>query len=108
MGSPLGSLMANAFLSSLEKKLERDNKLPNLYRRCVDDTITAMPDVAGAESFLSTLNECHPSVSFTMELARNNNTVSWNGDNKEWPLTEYQRLQKTYKYCLTSTFSQSR
>ena len=63
---------ANAFLCSLEEKLERDNKLPNLYRRYVDDTITAMPDVAGAESFLSTLNECHPSISFTMELASNN------------------------------------
>ena len=72
MGSPLGPLMANAFLCSLEEKLERDNKLPNLYRRYVDDTITAMPDVAGAESFLSTLNECHPSISFTMELASNN------------------------------------
>ena len=31
-----------------------------------------MPDVAAAESFLSTLNECHPSISFTMELASNN------------------------------------
>ena len=31
-----------------------------------------MPDVAGAESFLSTLNECHPSISFTMELANKN------------------------------------
>ena len=51
MGSPLGPLMANAFLCSLEEKLERDNKLPYLYRRYVDDTTTAMPDVAGAESF---------------------------------------------------------
>ena len=72
MGSPLGPLMANAFLCSLEEKLERDNKLPYLYRRYVDDTITAMPDVAGAESFLSTLNECHPSISFTMEVVSNN------------------------------------
>ena len=47
-------------------------KLLNLYRRYIDDTITAMPDVAGAESFLSTLNECHPSITFTMELARQN------------------------------------
>ena len=43
MGSPLGPLMANAFLFSLDEKLERDNKLPYLYRRYVDDTITAMP-----------------------------------------------------------------
>ena len=63
--------MANAFLCSLEEKLGRDNKLPYLYRRYVDNTITAMPDVAGAESFLSTLNEYHPSISFTMEVTRN-------------------------------------
>ena len=31
-----------------------------------------MPDVAGAESFLSTLNECHPLISFTMEVASDN------------------------------------
>ena len=31
MGSPLGPLMANAFLCSLEERLERDNKLPYLY-----------------------------------------------------------------------------
>ena len=30
MGFPLGPLMVNAFLCSLEEKLERDNKLPNL------------------------------------------------------------------------------
>ena len=61
----MGPLMANAFLCSLEEKLERDNKLPNLYRRYVDDTITAMPDVAGALSFLYTHDECHRSISFT-------------------------------------------
>ena len=43
MGSWLGAL-----LCSLEEKLERDNKLHNLYRRYIDDTITAMPDLAGA------------------------------------------------------------
>ena len=76
MGSPLGPLMANAVFCSLEEKLERE--LPNLYRRYVDVTITAMPDVAGAESFLSTLNECYPSISFTMELACNNKLTKTN------------------------------
>ena len=33
MGSPLGPLMANAFLCSIEEKLEQDNKLPEFYRR---------------------------------------------------------------------------
>jgi len=34
----------------------------------VDDTLGIMPNVETAESFLSSLNESHPSVSFTMEI----------------------------------------
>ena len=30
-----------------------------------------MPDVQAASTFLSTLNEIHPSISFTMELEEN-------------------------------------
>ena len=69
MGSPLGPLMANAFLCSIEEKLEQDNKLPEFYRRYVDDTFTTMKNMPAAEDFLSTLNSCHPSINFTMELA---------------------------------------
>ena len=72
MGSPLGPLMANAFLCSIEEKLEQDNKLPDFYRRYVDDTLAIMKDVPTAEAFFSTLNNCHPSTSFTMELASDN------------------------------------
>lgn len=72
MGSPLGPLMANAFLCSIEEKLEHDNKLPEFYRRYVDDTLATMKDVPAAEAFLTTLNNCHPSINFTMELASDN------------------------------------
>ena len=41
------------------------------YRRYVDDTFTIMPDIASAEIFLDTLNHCHPSAKFTMEVERN-------------------------------------
>ena len=33
MGSPLGPLMANTFMCSIEKKLAHENKLPNFYKR---------------------------------------------------------------------------
>ena len=33
MGSPLGPLMANAFMSFIEEKLESGNKLPPFYKR---------------------------------------------------------------------------
>ena len=64
--------MANVFRCSIEEKLEQDNKLPEFYRRYVDDTLATMKDVPAAEAFLSTLNNCHPSINFTMELASDN------------------------------------
>ena len=71
MGSLLGPLLANVFMCSIEDKLDQDGKLPSYYRRYVDDTFTIMPDIASAEIFLDTLNHCHPSAKFTMEVERN-------------------------------------
>ena len=68
MGSPLGPLMANAFMYSIEDRLQDQGKLLEFYKRHVDDTLSIMPDTETAEAFLSSLNESHPSVSFTMEL----------------------------------------
>ena len=71
MGSPLGPLMANAFMCKIEKQLETENKLPTFYKRYVDDTLSVMPDLTAASEFLTTLNESHPSINFTMELEEN-------------------------------------
>ena len=68
MGSPLGPLMANVFMCSIEKDLEEAGKMPSFYHRFVDDTITTQRDLTSADAFLSTLNSCHPSISFTMEV----------------------------------------
>ena len=72
MGSPLGPLMANVFMCSLEEKLERENKLPSFYKRYVDDTLALVRDLSDATDLLTTLNEAHPSIQFTMETATNN------------------------------------
>ncbi|KAK3755157.1 hypothetical protein QZH41_001692 [Actinostola sp. cb2023] len=72
MGSPLGPLIANAFMCSIEEHLQGQGKLPSFYKRYVDDTLTAMSDEASAGSFLSTLNEQHPSIKFSMEMPSNN------------------------------------
>ena len=71
MGSPLGPLMANAFMCNVKKQLTNQNKMPAFYKRYVDDTLSKMPDVSSASEFLSTLNGIHPSISFTMELEDN-------------------------------------
>ena len=72
MGSPLGPLRAYAFLCSVEEKIERDNKLPEFYKRYVDDTLATMPNIPDATAYLSALNVCHPYIQFTMEIATNN------------------------------------
>ena len=68
MGSPLGPLLANVFMSSIEEKLDVEGKLPPYYRRYVDDTLTVMPDLSTARDFLNTLNHAHPAIKFTMEV----------------------------------------
>ena len=72
MGSPLGPLMANTFMCSIEEKLAHKNKLPNFYRRYIDDTFALVPDLTAATNFLSILNDAHPAIQFTMETAVNN------------------------------------
>ena len=59
MGSPLGPLLANVFMCSIEGSLKSQGKLPDFYRRYVDDTLVKMPDLAAATAFLDTLNHAH-------------------------------------------------
>ena len=37
----------------------------------MDDTLTIMPDETSANNFLETLNHCHSSVNFTLEIENN-------------------------------------
>mgnify|MGYP001800622111 CR=1 FL=1 len=52
MGSPLGPLMANTFMCTMEEVLHHQNKLPPFYNRYVDDVLTTIQDVPSAELFL--------------------------------------------------------
>ncbi|XP_020911960.1 uncharacterized protein LOC110249719 [Exaiptasia diaphana] len=72
MGSPLGPLLANTFLCYVEEELNNKNKLPSFYKRYVDDTVVVIKDISEAQKLLTTLNSCHPSIQFTMEIADNN------------------------------------
>ena len=71
MGSPLGPLLANVFMGSIEETLELAGKMPPFYKRYVDDTLTIMPDTKSAANFLQFLNNCHTSVKFNMETEVN-------------------------------------
>ncbi|CAH3108896.1 unnamed protein product [Porites lobata] len=71
MGSPLGSLLANVFVCSIEETLKHKGKMSTYYRRYVDDTLRIMHDKALADNFLQTHDHCHSSVTFTMETEKN-------------------------------------
>ena len=120
MGSPLGPLMANVFMCNIEEQLTNQNKMPTLYKCYVDDTLSIMPDVQAASTFLSTLNETHPSISFTMELKekgklpflgmeiiRNNTRLDRRGYRKPTDtgllLHCYSHIDMTYKHSLLKT-----
>lgn len=40
MGSPLGALMANAFMCSIEERLQDQGKMPDFYKCYVDGTLS--------------------------------------------------------------------
>ena len=63
--------MANAFVCNIEKQLVTKNKMPEAYKRYVDDMLSVMTDVETASEFLTTLNNSHPFIAFTMELEEN-------------------------------------
>ena len=45
--------------------------MPTYYKRFVDDTLTIMPNKTSADYFLDILNQCYPSIKFTMETESN-------------------------------------
>ena len=58
-------------MCSIEETLDREGKMPSYYRRYVDATFTIMPNKTSANNFLETLNQCHSSIKFTMEIENN-------------------------------------
>ena len=74
MGSPLGPLFANIFLSFHEKvwlsKCPADFK-PLLYCRYVDDCFLLFKSTDQISQFLDFLNSQHPNIKFTCEIESN-------------------------------------
>jgi hypothetical protein len=74
MGSPLGPLFANIFLSFHEKSWLANypsNFKPLFYRRYVEDCFLIFPSCHHVLPFLSYLNSKHPNIQFTHELENN-------------------------------------
>jgi hypothetical protein len=74
MGSPLGPLFANAFMSNFERKhMNRLNELGiKKWWRYVDDIFASLEKKEQADEILEFLNEQHPNIRFTIEHEENN------------------------------------
>ena len=75
MGSPLGPIFANIFMSFLEESFLDDCPLefrPLFYKRFVDDTFALFYDRRSATQFLEYINGIHPNIKFTIEHEENN------------------------------------
>ena len=105
MGSPLGPLLANTFVCSMEEKLEDKNKLPSFYKQCVDNTFTIMPDFNTANDFLDKWNSWHENLNFTMEIAEQD-TISFVGMNITKSYEHNISTQKVHKHGPAPSLSQ--
>jgi len=73
MGSPLGPLFANIFLTHYESQWLRDSPVqPVFYRRYVDDTLWFLPQGSDVAALLTYMNSRHPNMHFTVETESNN------------------------------------
>ena len=120
MGSPLGPLLANTFMCSIEEKLEEKDEFPSFYKEYVDDTLTIMPDLNEDNIFLDKLNSCHKNLKFTLEIAEQNaipfvgmkitksgnrleTSVNRKSTNTGLLLHFRSHVEKLYKGCLLTT-----
>ena len=103
MGSPVGPLMGNAFLCSAEEMLERENKMPEFYRKYANDTLATFLNTVTPTVFLLTLNGCQSSIQFTIEIASNNKLQFVGRGDREERLSSYNMcLSKPTNICLVS------
>ena len=74
MGSPLGPVLANIFMSHLEDKCFENlpSKNPCIYYRYVDDTFAIFESRNEMHDFFKHINSLHPNISFTKEEEQNN------------------------------------
>ena len=72
MGSPLGPLLADVFMASLENRaLKETISSLHLYKRYIDDTFIVCDEYTSTAELLRKFNHSHPSLLFTVEEESN-------------------------------------
>ena len=74
MGSPLGPILANAFLFHFEKQWLSEcspDFLPKVFKRYVDDIFVMFLCQSHLKDFVNYMNTKHPNIKFTSEFEQN-------------------------------------
>ena len=74
MGSPLGPVLANVFMSHLEETIVPKLKDVKFWKRYVDDTIAIVKNES-TNNILHTLNNFHNNIKFTFEEENNRGEI---------------------------------
>ena len=108
MGSPLGPVLANLFMSHHENGWIKDYNQGHIhfYRRYVDDIFAVFDSHDEANKFLEYINSKHPNIKFTMEVEVSNclaflDVLVTNSDKKSTSV--FRKL--TFTGLLTNFFS---
>ncbi|VDQ01712.1 unnamed protein product [Trichobilharzia regenti] len=72
MGSPLGPLLADIFMSKLQKQMQGMLGEFMLYKRHLNDTLIIGNNSKSIENFITLFNHMHPNIRMTSELESNN------------------------------------
>ena len=107
MGSPLGPILADIFMSNLEKKLNKfSSNKPALWIRYVDDVFCIFTVQQNISDFFSRINRWHPNIRFTKEdevdkkLAFLDVLVLRDETNDKYTTTLYRKPTNTNLYLL--------
>jgi hypothetical protein len=114
MGTPVAVVFAVIYLLQLEKKLMEsipDINKPLLYARYIDDIFAIFRNAVDAKSFMDKINDLHPSISFTFEIANKVDFLDLTLSIKKHPMhycsistSLYQKPINKYLYLLPFSF----
>ncbi|CAM4849385.1 unnamed protein product [Rotaria magnacalcarata] len=107
MGSPLGPILADMFMSKLENKLNKFSKnKPQVWLRYVDDILCIFDNKQNIDNVLESINKWHKNISFTREKEIDNTIhfldvlIIRNINTNKYDTTIYKKPTNTNLYLL--------
>lgn len=107
MGSPLGPILADIFMSNLETKLNKFSKnKPQLWIRYVDDILCIFHNKQDIDDVLQRINKWHKNIKFTIEKEKENQInfldvlIIRNVNTNKYETTIYKKPTSTNLYLL--------